>query len=99
MALAKRLLRGSDLAIEQVAENVGYSSASTFTVAFVRHIGMPPARYAPKEKNATAPLKSLRTSFRSVDAPRPTKAVHRPRVEERFCKDELERAHDREGTF
>jgi AraC-like DNA-binding protein len=46
MALAKRLLRGNDLAIEEVAGNVGYSSASTFTVAFVRHVGMPPARYA-----------------------------------------------------
>jgi AraC-like DNA-binding protein len=46
MALAKQRLRGRELAIEQVAESVGYSSASTFTVAFARHVGMPPARYA-----------------------------------------------------
>ena len=51
MALAKRLLRGNDLAIEQVAENVGYSSASTFTVAFVRHVGITPARYARIQRN------------------------------------------------
>ena len=51
MALAKRLLRGNDLAIEQVAENVGYSSASTFTVAFARHVGMPPARYARTQRD------------------------------------------------
>jgi AraC-like DNA-binding protein len=50
MALAKRLLRGNDLGIEQIAENVGYSSASTFTVAFARHVGMPPARYARSQR-------------------------------------------------
>ncbi|MDE1148186.1 MAG: AraC family transcriptional regulator [Azospirillaceae bacterium] len=46
MALARRMLRGHELAVEQVAERVGYSSASTFSVAFARHAGMPPARYA-----------------------------------------------------
>lgn len=46
MALAKQLLRNRNLAIDQVAERVGYGSASTFSVAFVRHAGMPPARYA-----------------------------------------------------
>lgn len=46
MALAKRRLRERELTMEQVAESVGYSSASTFTVAFVRHVGIPPARYA-----------------------------------------------------
>jgi AraC-like DNA-binding protein len=46
MALAKKLLRGNDVAMHEVAESVGYSSASTFTVAFARHVGMPPARYA-----------------------------------------------------
>ena len=50
MALAKKLLRGKELAIEQVAESVGYSSASTFTVAFARHVGMPPARYARNQR-------------------------------------------------
>lgn len=46
MALAKRLLRTRELAIEQVAAQVGYSSASTFSTAFTRHVGMPPLRYA-----------------------------------------------------
>ena len=46
MALAKNLLRRSDLAIAEVAASVGYSSASTFSVAFTRHVGLPPTRYA-----------------------------------------------------
>jgi AraC-like DNA-binding protein len=46
MALARRLLHGRELGMEQVAERVGYSSASSFTVAFARHMGMSPARYA-----------------------------------------------------
>lgn len=46
MAMAKRLLRESDLDIAQIAERVGYSSASTFSVAFIRQVGTPPARYA-----------------------------------------------------
>lgn len=46
MALAKRLLRTGELAIEHVAARVGYGSASTFSTAFARHVGMPPARYA-----------------------------------------------------
>jgi AraC-like DNA-binding protein len=46
MALASRLLREQDLPVAQVAERVGYSSASTFGAAFVRHVGMSPARYA-----------------------------------------------------
>lgn len=46
MALAKRLLRTRELAIEHVAAQVGYGSASTFSTAFARHVGMPPMRYA-----------------------------------------------------
>lgn len=46
MALAKQLLRHGRLGIEDVAERVGYGSASTFSVAFARHAGVPPARYA-----------------------------------------------------
>ena len=46
MALAKRLLRTREFAIEHVAVRVGYGSASTFSTAFTRHVGMPPARYA-----------------------------------------------------
>ena len=46
MALARQLLRQRELAIAEIAERVGYSSVSTFGVAFTRHVGMPPRRYA-----------------------------------------------------
>ena len=46
MALARQLLGQRELAIADVAERVGYSSVSTFGVAFTRHVGMPPGRYA-----------------------------------------------------
>lgn len=46
MALAKNLLRGGTVGVSEAAERVGYSSASTFSVAFARHVGVPPARYA-----------------------------------------------------
>ncbi|WP_428334463.1 helix-turn-helix domain-containing protein [Novosphingobium sp.] len=46
MALAKRLLRTREIAIEHIAARVGYGSASTFSTAFARHVGMPPLRYA-----------------------------------------------------
>lgn len=46
MALAKKLLLQKDSGIADVAERVGYSSASTFSVAFTRHVGLAPTRYA-----------------------------------------------------
>jgi len=46
MAVAKDLLRRRDLGIDEVAERVGYGSASTFSTAFSRHVGQPPGRYA-----------------------------------------------------
>jgi len=46
MALAKNLLRSQALGIAEVAERVGYGSASTFSTAFSRHVGQPPGRYA-----------------------------------------------------
>jgi AraC-like DNA-binding protein len=47
MALAKDLLRRKPASgIAEVAERVGYSSASTFSVAFTRYAGMPPSQYA-----------------------------------------------------
>jgi AraC-like DNA-binding protein/mannose-6-phosphate isomerase-like protein (cupin superfamily) len=46
MALAKNLLRRHDTGVAEVAERVGYGSASAFSVAFARHVGVPPARYA-----------------------------------------------------
>jgi AraC-like DNA-binding protein len=46
MALAKDLLKREALGIAEVAERVGYGSASTFSTAFSRHVGAPPGRYA-----------------------------------------------------
>lgn len=46
MAIAKDLLRQRELDLAGVAEHVGYSSASTFSTAFSRHVGQPPGRYA-----------------------------------------------------
>lgn len=46
MALAKTLLRARDLALDEVAQRVGYGSASTFSTAFSRYVGQPPGRYA-----------------------------------------------------
>lgn len=46
MALARDLLRQSRLGLAQIARQVGYGSASTFSVAFTRHVGMTPFVYA-----------------------------------------------------
>ena len=47
MALAKDLLRRDDsIGLAEVAERVGYGSASTFSTAFSRHVGQAPSRYA-----------------------------------------------------
>ena len=46
MALAKHLLRRPEIALAEVANRVGYGSASTFSTAFSRYVGQPPSRYA-----------------------------------------------------
>lgn len=46
MALAKNILRSDDASLGEVARRVGYSSQSTFSVAFTRHVGTPPTTYA-----------------------------------------------------
>ncbi|MND01568.1 transcriptional activator FtrA [compost metagenome] len=46
MAIAKDLLRRQEIGLSEVAERVGYGSASTFSTAFSRHVGQPPGRYA-----------------------------------------------------
>ena len=45
MALAKKLLRGGGMALDEVARRIGYGSASTFSTAFSRHTGVPPGRF------------------------------------------------------
>jgi AraC-like DNA-binding protein len=46
MAMAKGMLLRQEARIAEVAQRVGYGSASAFSVAFARHAGMPPARFA-----------------------------------------------------
>ncbi|NEJ69575.1 helix-turn-helix domain-containing protein [Rhizobium phaseoli] len=51
MALAKELLR-KDVATAEIAQRVGYGSASAFSVAFSRHVGKSPGAYS-RESAAT----------------------------------------------
>lgn len=46
MEIAKELLRDKDPSISEIAERLGYGSTSTFSVAFSRHVGQSPSRYA-----------------------------------------------------
>ena len=46
MSLAKDLLRRKAGGLAEIAERVGYGSASAFSTAFARHVGEPPKRYA-----------------------------------------------------
>ena len=46
MALAKDLLQRQELSLDAVAEKIGYGSASTFSTAFSRHVGVPPGRFS-----------------------------------------------------
>ena len=56
MALAQDLLRqrqgGRHGGIAEVARSVGYGSASTFSVAFARHVGVPPGQFADDQARA-----------------------------------------------
>ncbi len=52
MALARKMLRRESVSVAEVAERVGYRSASTFSVAFARHVGVAPIRYTRGEEAA-----------------------------------------------
>jgi transcriptional regulator GlxA family with amidase domain len=52
MAMAKDLLWKKEGGVAEVAERVGYGSASAFSVAFTRHVGLPPTRYAREQMEA-----------------------------------------------
>ncbi len=46
MEIAKGLLRRDGLSVTEVAGRVGYGSGSAFSIAFSRHVGQSPSRYA-----------------------------------------------------
>lgn len=54
MAVAKDLLRRDGVGLAEVAERVGYGSASAFSTAFSRHVGQPPSRYAREIRNVAS---------------------------------------------
>lgn len=54
LALAKDLLRKREASVGEIARQVGYRSASAFSVAFMRDVGVSPARYA-RDRPAAAP--------------------------------------------
>lgn len=45
MAVAKDLLSREEMGLAEIAERVGYGSASTFSTAFSRYVGLPPSRF------------------------------------------------------
>jgi len=49
MALAKKLLRSRDASLSEIAQRIGYSSVSAFSVAFTRYTGLAPGRYSREE--------------------------------------------------
>ena len=54
LALAKDLLRKREASVREIARQVGYRSASAFSVAFTRSVGVSPARYA-RDAGGTLP--------------------------------------------
>lgn len=75
MALAQSRLRRGQGGITEVAKRVGYGSASTFSVAFARHVGVPPGRYADSQARASAesargisPRAAHRTGLEPLDS-------------------------------
>lgn len=45
LEVAKRLLRGADIALSEVAQRAGYTSPSHFAVSFRRHMGQTPSAF------------------------------------------------------
>jgi len=68
MEVAKDLLRRDELSVAQVSERIGYGSTSTFSVAFSRHVGQSPSRYASSVLAGRLP--PSRSSRQSINARR-----------------------------
>jgi AraC-like DNA-binding protein len=54
MAVAKDLIRRKDLGLAEVADRIGYRSASAFSAAFTRREGQPPSTFARGLREATS---------------------------------------------
>lgn len=54
MTLARDFLRKGQGTVAEIAERVGYGSASAFSTAFVRHTGQSPAQFARSTRTETA---------------------------------------------
>jgi AraC-like DNA-binding protein len=63
LALAKNLLRRREASVGKIARQAGYRSASAFSVAFTREVGVPPARYA---RSAAAERPGMAEEFEST---------------------------------
>jgi AraC-like DNA-binding protein len=63
--LSAELLRRHDFGLTEVAERVGYGSASTFSTAFSRHEGQPPRRYPRQVRRVVSADAAAPTSFSS----------------------------------
>ena len=50
MALAKDMLEAGQAGMQEIADSIGYGSASAFSTAFTRLVGVPPSRYAERQK-------------------------------------------------
>lgn len=61
MALAKDLLRRHAGGVAEIAQRVGYNSASTFSAAFTRHVGRSPTQYA-REQATDESMRRLETA-------------------------------------
>jgi AraC-like DNA-binding protein len=57
-AVAKLLLRRNNAALAEIAERVGYGSASAFSTAFSRRVGQSPSRYARQQLTVTSKVTS-----------------------------------------
>ncbi len=84
MALARDMIRRREADIGQIATRVGYGSTSAFSVAFSRHVGMSPSRYA-IETAAGQPTHDPSAEYRArqcalVAAPSIHKKSARPRL-------------------
>jgi AraC-like DNA-binding protein len=84
MAMAKNLFQRNEASVAEVAERVGYRSASAFSVAFTRFVGAPPTRYArdhaaaPKDREDTGPFSSSIERVESTEPSVPAEPIESP---------------------